>query len=182
GYDFGGPVIPHKNNLFFYWSQEWSRIRTSSTTVATVPTALARQGNFSEYCAAHDANPQSGPPCPTVPAYLNGVDGLVAGQRFPNNTIPSDLWSSNGSAFVQAMAKPTNAALGSNFAQEIGSPSNDRKETIKIDYNADSIKSHIAVALRHYTQDALPSWGTSGSSQLLQISPVFPERGATVDV
>src|SRR5207249_1980502 len=91
GYDFGGPVIPHKNKLFFFWSQEWSRIRTSSTTVATVPTGTARQGNFSEYCAAHDANPQSGPPCPTVPAYLNGVDGLVAGQRFPNNTIPSDL-------------------------------------------------------------------------------------------
>ncbi|PYV21147.1 MAG: hypothetical protein DMG27_21395, partial [Acidobacteria bacterium] len=61
-------------------------------------------------------------------------------------------------------------------------PSNDRKETIKIDYNADSIKSHLGVTLRHYTQDALPSWGTSGSSQLLQISPVFPERGATVDL
>src|SRR3989475_404542 len=128
---------------------------------------IVTTGYMPEYCAAHDANPQSGPPCPTVPAYLNGVDGLVAGQRFPSNTIPSGLWSSNGSAFVQAMAQPSNAALGSNFAQEIGSPSNDRKETIKIDYNADSIKSHLAVTLRHYTQDALPSWGTSGSSQLL---------------
>src|SRR5205823_10672432 len=28
----------------------------------------------------------------------------------------------------------------------------------------------------------LPSWRTSGGSQLLQISPVFPERGATVDL
>jgi len=28
----------------------------------------------------------------------------------------------------------------------------------------------------------LPSWGTSGSSQLLQIHPEFPERGATVDL
>jgi Carboxypeptidase regulatory-like domain len=174
GYNFGGPVIPHKNKLFFYWSQEWSRIRTTATTTATVATALARQGDFSEYCAA-------GLPCPTVPAYLNGVDGLVAGQRFPNDQIPRGLWSPNGAAFVQAMAMPTHAGLGTNFRQEIGSPSNDRKETIKVDYNMEGIKSHLAVALRHYTQDALPSWGTSGSSQLLQISPVFPERGATVD-
>ncbi|PYV01089.1 MAG: hypothetical protein DMG26_14315 [Acidobacteria bacterium] len=111
GYDFGGPVIPHKNNLFFYWSQEWSRIRTSSTTVATVPTALARQGNFSEYCAA-------GLPCPKVPAYLDGVDGLVAGQLFPNDTIPQALWSPNGAGFVQAMAAPTISAIGTNFRPE----------------------------------------------------------------
>ena len=174
GYNVGGPVIPRKNKLFFYWSQEWSRVRTTATTTATVPTALARQGDFSEYCAA-------GLPCPVVPSYLNGVEGLVAGQRFPNNQVPRDLWSSNGAAFVQGMAAPTHGGLGNNFRQEIGSPSNDRKETVKIDYNLDSIKSHLAVALRHYTQDAVPSWGTSGSSQLLQISPVFPERGATVD-
>lgn len=175
GYDVGGPVVPHKNKLFFFWSQEWGRIRTSSTTVATVPTALARTGNFSEYCAA-------ALPCPKVPAYLNGIDGLVAGQPFPNNTIPSNLFSSNGAAFVGLMAKPTNTALGSNFASEISSPSNERKETVKVDYEIEPIKSHLAVALRHYTQDALPSWGTSGSSQLLQINPVFPERGATADL
>src|SRR5437660_752771 len=30
-------------------------------------------------------------------------------------------------------------------------------------------------------REAFPSWRTSCCSQLLQISPVFPERGATVD-
>src|SRR5439155_720611 len=124
----------------------------------------------------------AGKSCPTVPAYLNGIDGLVAGQPFPNNTVPSALWSANGTAFVQMMAAPTTSGLATNFSQEIPSPQNDRKETIKVDANLDGIKSHLAVALRHYTQDALPSWGTSGSSQLLQIHPVFPERGATVDL
>jgi carboxypeptidase family protein len=205
GYDVGGPIIPHKNKLFFFWSQEWSRIRTSSTTVATVPTLQARQGNFSDYCAA-------GLPCPVVPRYLNGVDGLVfvppppppqpdprpgicAAATVPTpgcfssggqvNVIPSGptpIISPNGAAFLQAMAAPTiSGVLGNNFRQEIGSPSNDRKETIKVDYEMENVKSHLAVALRHYTQDALPSWGTSGSSQLLQISPIFPERGGTVD-
>ena len=187
GYNFGGPVIPKSSEkkLFFFWSQEWNRIRTTGTTVATVPSALARTGNFSEYC-------NFGLPCPIVPAYLDGVGGLVAGQPFPNDTIPQSVWSPNGAAFVQMMAAPTitcpatgctsASQLGSNFIQEIRSPSNDRKETLKVDYEMEKIKSHLAVALRHYTQDALPSWGTSGSSQLLQIGPVFPERGATVDL
>jgi hypothetical protein len=175
GYNFGGPVIPHKNKLFFFWSQEWSRIRTTGTSTATVPDALARQGNFSDYCSA-------GLACPTVPAYLNGMDGLVAGQPFPNNTIPQSLWSSNGAALVQTMATPTTSGLATNWVREIPSPSNERKETIKVDYELERIKSHLAVALRHYTQNALPSWGTSGSSQLLQIGPVFPERGGTLDL
>lgn len=175
GYNVGGPVIPHHEKLYFFWSQEWGRIRTSSTTTASVPTVLARSGNFSEYCAA-------GLQCPKVPAYLNGVDGLVAGQPFPNNTIPQSLFSPNGSAMVDLSAMPTVGGVGTNFAEQIPSPQNERKETLKVDYNADSIKSHVAVTLRHYTQDALPSWGTSGSSQLLQIHPLFPERGGTVDL
>jgi len=175
GYNIGGPVIPHKDKVFFFWSQEWGRIRTSSTDVTTVPTVLARQGNFSEYCAAKL-------PCPTVPAYLNGVNGLVAGQPFPNDTIPQSLWSPNGSAMLDLSAMPTTSGVGTNFSQQIPSPQNERKETLKVDADLDHIKSHLAVTLRHYTQDALPSWGTSGSSQLLQINPLFPERGATADL
>jgi hypothetical protein len=175
GYTFGGPVIPHHDKLFFFWSQEWSRIRTSSTTTATVPTALNRAGDFSDACAA-------GLPCPKVPAYLNGVDGLVAGQPFPGNTIPQSLFSPNGSSMLLAMAAPTRSGLGTNFSKQIPSPQNENRYSIKVDYQIDKIKSHLAVALRHYYQEALPSWGTSGSSELLQIYPTFPERGATADL
>jgi hypothetical protein len=172
GYDIGGPVLPHRNKLFFFWSQEWARRRTTSTYVTNVPSNLARTGNLSEYCAA-------GLPCPTVPAYLNGVDGLVAGQPFPQDTIPANLFSRNGSAFVQAMAVPTQPGLASNFIQQLGSPANERKEALKIDYIVDRIKSHLTVALRHYTQEDLYA---TGSSELLWINPLFPQRGATVDL
>ena len=175
GYTIGGPVIPHRNKLFFFWSQSWNRFRTSSTTTATVPTALNRAANFSDACAA-------GLPCPTVPAYLNGVDGLVAGQRFPNDTIPQNLWSPNGSSMVLAMGAPTSSGTGTNFSKEFPAPQNQSAYSIKVDWQIDKIKSHLAVALRHYYQETLPSWGTSGSSQLLQIFPTFPERGGTLDL
>jgi hypothetical protein len=179
GYTFGGPVIPHHDKLFFFWNQEWSRERTSSVETATVPTDLARTGNFSEYCAAG-----SKLPCPTVPAYLNGVDGLVAGQHFPNNTIPQNLFSPNGTAMALLMAPPTTSGTGTNWVQNVPSPSNESRYSIKVDYQIDKIKSHLAVALRHYYQDTLPSWGTAGNgtNALLQIYPTFPERGGTFDL
>ena len=113
----------------------------------------------------------------------------MAGQRFPNNQVPRDLWSSNGAAFVQGMAAPTHGGLGNNFRQEIGSPSNDRKETVKIDYNLDSIKSHLAVALRQHRERSLlsdrngrvpllPAWLTPGFAKLnsSQLLAYFRER------
>ncbi len=177
GYTFGGPIIPHHDKLFFFWSQEWSRIRTSGVGTATVPTDLNRQGDFSDACAA-------GLPCPVVPTYLNGVDGLVAGQHFPNNTIPQSLWSPNGAAMVLAMAPPTTSGTGTNWVQNVPSPANESRYSIKVDWQIDKIKSHLAVALRHYYQDTLPSWGTAGNgtNALLQIYPTFPERGGTVDL
>ncbi len=175
GYNIGGPVIPHKNNLFFFWSQEWSRSRSSGTDTESYPSALVRTGDFSEYCAA-------GLPCPVVPRYLNGVtvggNTLVAGSPFPGNKIDPSLFSLNGSAFVNALPPPNLPGLGTNWSKDLPSPANERKETIKIDYNMEKIKSHLAVALRHYTQDAFGDWG---SIQLDNWEIQLPSRGATAD-
>jgi hypothetical protein len=119
GFSIGGPVIPKKHNLYFYLSEEWQREVTGNTEVATVPTAADRAGDLTAYCAVFGASV-----CPVVPAYLNGVDGLVyvpppppptpdprhaicaaatgpTAGCFPGNVIPSSLFSANGSAMVQ---------------------------------------------------------------------------------
>ena len=173
GYTIGGPVIPHKRKLFFFFSQEWTRWPNSYTYTATVPTELARQGDFSEYCP--------GSACPKVPAYLNGVGGLVAGQAFPNNKIPQSFWSSNGAAFVSAMAKPTASGIANNFASQIPNPQYNRTESLKVDVQLERIKSHLAVSLRHFRSDSFDDGG-SAASRLLNWNIQLPERGATVDL
>jgi Carboxypeptidase regulatory-like domain len=175
GYAFGGPLIPRKKKLFFYWSQEWTRIASSYTLTATVPSLLARQGNFSEYCAANLAG------CPTVPAYLANTNGLgPAGSRFPNDTVPQTLWSPNGAAFVGVMAIPNQAGLSNNSIQQIPQPNTIRTETVKVDSQFDSIKSHLAVSLRHYRADNFDD-GFAGSSRLMNWNIQLPERGGTID-
>lgn len=48
GYSIGGPVL--KNKLFFFWNQEYYRqyVPLGNTIQAYVPTALERQGDFSQ--------------------------------------------------------------------------------------------------------------------------------------
>jgi len=175
GYSFGGPVIPGKKKLFFYWSQEWTRIASSYTLTATVPSELARHGNFSEYCAANDAA------CPKVPSYLANTNGLgVTGSNFPNDTIPQSLWSPNGAAFVGVMALPNQPGLSNNSIQQIPQPNTIRTETVKFDSQFDSIKSHLSVSLRHYRADNFDD-GFAGSSRLMNWNIQLPERGGTID-
>ena len=120
GFSVGGPIIPKSHKLYFYVSEEWNREVTGNTEVGTVPTAADRAGDLNGYCQVFTGS------CPTVPAYLNGVDGLTyvapppppapdprpgacaasggtAAGCFPGNVIPQSLMSSNGQAMVSHM-------------------------------------------------------------------------------
>ena len=81
GYSIGGPIV--KNKLFFFWNQEYYRqyVPLGNTIRAYVPTALERQGDFSQSVRPDtDAN---GNPI-TVPIEISGP-GVV------NNVIHRDL-------------------------------------------------------------------------------------------
>jgi hypothetical protein len=74
GYSFGGPVIipglynPEQKRLFFFWNQEFQRRKDPvGERRATVPTALERQGDFSQ---SVDAN---GQPYPFIRDYSTGL-------------------------------------------------------------------------------------------------------------
>lgn len=54
GLSMGGPVrIPHlydgRRKTFFYYSQEWYKQNSENTSPSTVPTALERTGNFTDF-------------------------------------------------------------------------------------------------------------------------------------
>ncbi|MGH8399021.1 MAG: hypothetical protein ACRETA_12385, partial [Gammaproteobacteria bacterium] len=186
GFTIGGPVIPKHRKLFFFWSEEWQRLVTGNTEVGTVPTADDRAGDLSGYCAVFTGN------CPTVPAYLSGVDGLTAGHPFPNDTIPSNLFSANGSAMAAHMwlmpNTVTHPALtgdtmegGNNIIYNYNTPDNTREDDIKIDYNVNE-KNHLAVTLRHFADTESSPTGSGGASALLDQGYLFPSRGGTVDL
>jgi len=130
GFNVSGPVtIPGKFNknrekLFFLFAQEYVRRRFVDTSTQRVPTALMRNGNFSElsapsifYSAARVINdPQSNTP-------------------FAGNIIPASRLSANGIAFLRTYPQPNGSYGNNNFFQQRGGWQNQRKDTISVDYN-----------------------------------------------
>jgi hypothetical protein len=185
GGTFGGTVPGTHKKLFFFYSEDITRQPGASPNNVIVPSALAHQGNFSEYCAAGIA-------CPTVPAFLAGKTDpntgqtLVLGKPFPNDTIAKTFWSANGTAFMGVFPMP-NIASGTvangqdNYYYLSQGPSNNHTESLKVDYAIDPWKSHLAVSLRHYRSNSF-SGNFGGSPQLLDWNIQEPERGATIDL
>ncbi len=134
GGTLGGPIIPTKKwreKLFFFVGEDWTRDRNTDTQTQAVPTALMRQGNFSEllspnpwYSARVIYDPKS---CPTV--------GAASCVPVPNNIIPTSQLSPNGIGILSAypIATPNYLQGTQNWIAQAAHPYNQRKDTLNID-------------------------------------------------
>jgi hypothetical protein len=130
---FSGPIyIPkvfnrNKNKLFFSWGEEWVRQLTDSLSLGVVPSALMRQGNFSELL--------------TPSIYYNTAKVLkdASGNPYPGNIIPISQQSPNGMAIINAIPKPIPGFLNSsnqNWYYDYPSVyTHQRKDTPGFDWN-----------------------------------------------
>lgn len=160
GYSIGGPVVIPKtfntgrNKIFFFVSQEWVWYRKEQTTVAIVPTALMRKGDFSELLSA--SNPFFG--------RVRTVKDPASGLLFPGNVVPASLRSRNGMAFMNAFPLPTPGFQQgtNNWIKTLPNPITNRKDTLRFDYYLGS--SRISFSGNHYGyREDQPFSGTFGS-------------------
>ncbi len=141
GYTIGGPIV--KNKTFFFWSQEWRRIRAGSTiTQPAIPVAM-RTGDFSGSSTVILDH--------TQPVVLpDGSDGFVP---FVNNTVPVALQDPNGLILGQAdLLFPLPNAAGNNFSAAPSLPADDRQEILRVDHNFSDKMS----LMFHYLRDDVP--------------------------
>src|SRR2546425_6425585 len=98
-YNIGGPVyIPGKFNrnrekLFFFWSQEFWPQKASGTYRITTPTAVERNGDFSQTL---DVNNR----------LIQIKDPFNNGAPFPGNQIPANRIDKNGQALLKLFPIP----------------------------------------------------------------------------
>ncbi len=154
GWNLNGPVyIPHlfnqdRNKLFFLVGQEYLRYNNDDTVFRRVPTALMRNGDFSELLA------------PNI--FYGGTNKIVSpktGQPYARNVIlPADL-SANGLALLRAFPDPNAAGATYNWVDSATEKQTQRKDTIVIDfipYEAHHIR--FTVLNYNYT-DYTPHYG-----------------------
>lgn len=140
GFSVGGPVwaprVPVLKNLrdkfFFFVNEDWIRYRFAATQTMAVPTALMRQGNFSELLSDnpwYKTGTQIYEPgtCPKA-----GASTCVA---YPGNVIPTADLSANGIGILSSYPAPTPGFLSGtqNYSGSLPNPENQRKGQINGD-------------------------------------------------
>jgi hypothetical protein len=176
GYTFGGPVSfpgfnEDKTKLFFFWSQEFQR-RTNPPSLhqTTVPTALERQGDFSQSVDS------SGNPFPYIRDFTTGLpcgaadtsgcfqDGGVLGR------IPANRLYAPGLAALNIFPQPNfSGGSGLNFTSQVPDQSPRREDLLRMDFQATNnwrITGRYMKNKEDITQAYGTTWAGNGSDQL----------------
>ncbi|MBV8730997.1 MAG: carboxypeptidase regulatory-like domain-containing protein, partial [Acidobacteriia bacterium] len=179
GYNIGGPIyIPKlfnrdKQKLFFFISQEWNRqITPNAPRQITVPTALERQGNFSQ------TRDSAG-----VPVIIKDP---ATGQPFPNNIIPANRFNPLGQAILNYLPMPNVFGNPSfNYQSQVPSVSPQFDEVYRVDYNINPKWRLFGRAMRSHNTQNNP-YGRGDSANVLALSalpaPTFAWPDVTVNL
>ena len=103
----GGPV--RRNQTFFFADYQGQRQTIGRTIISTVPTALQRQGIFTE--AISGRVPAIYDPATTTPV----PGGNPARSQFANNTIPASRFDPVARNLLQRYPLPTSAGTANNY-------------------------------------------------------------------
>ncbi len=174
GYSVGGPVfIPRhfnrdRNKLFFFWSQEFTRIKQDyGTKLVNTPTALERSGDFSKSYNVNGA--------------LITVKDPQTGQQFPGNVIPKNRINSLGASILAFYPLPNYTdpdpknLYRRNFRSVYSGNTPRRNDIIRTDWNA---RASLQIYYRYGrdTDNTMVPWGGKAGSINYLISPVYVER------
>lgn len=173
GYTIGGPVfipklLPHlRQRLFFFWSEEWQeQLAPTAVKNVEVPTALERQGNFSQ---SLDKN---GKPLTIYQPNTNSP--------FPGNIIPQSMFYGPGQALMNLMPLPNTSGTGYNYSSQVSEQLPRREDLLRMDYNA---TQNIRI-FGHWIHNAEPVQYVYGAFVLGETIPLdkiqIPEPGQSV--
>ena len=132
-YTIGGPIfVPHhmnsnKTKLFFFWSQEYTgQYVTGGSQTKYTPTALERQGNFSQSLQNNGT--------------LTAITDPTTGAPFPGNIIPANRITSLGQAMLNFFPLPNFVGSGSqanivNYVEAASATHPRRNDVLRVDIN-----------------------------------------------
>lgn len=166
GYNFNGPVTfpgfnKSRTHLFFLFGQEYIRFNNEDTVFQKVPTALMRQGNFSELQSSN--------------IFYSGTNTQVFNPNtrtaYVGNIIPASDLSSNGIGLLNAFPTPNAAGSNYNWADAATERQTQRKDTYVIDYiPADAHRLRFTVLNYNYT-DYSPHYGNFNRNPRIFLRP-----------
>jgi hypothetical protein len=160
GFAAGGPIW--KDKIFIFGDYQALRQKQPKDTgFYSVPTALMRQGNFSELLGQNvTSNPGTftsatgcPAPAPGAPVILGAIYDPTTCQPFPGNIIPAGRINSAGQNYLNAFNTPTRSGILNNYFAVRNSIQNFNDFDVRLDYH---ISQKDSVFVRYsYGQDNL---------------------------
>ncbi len=171
GFTIAGPVIiPHlyngKDRTFFQFSLDFAKQANTNTNIGTVPTALEKTGNFSDFV---DSNGK------LIPIY-----DPQTGLPFPGNIIPQARFSSLSTSILPNIPDPDRSGVNSNknFVPN-AFPNVDHNFGFTIDHNITAKQSiHYAEWRNSFTSTGFDNAPIVGIDNPLQSAKNNPALGS----
>ena len=137
GFQIDGPFVFPKlydghNKTFFMAAYEGVRGEASTSPIITVPTALMRQGNFSEISTA--------------------IRNPLTGQAYPGNIIPASQMSPTAQRVLQYYPLPNRPGLASNLQTTVPNTDNVDQLLVRVDQN---LGNKVRLSVRYNWHDSV---------------------------
>jgi hypothetical protein len=146
----GGPI--RRNRLFFFSDYQRQRQAIERTVISTVPTALQREGVFTE--AIGGRVPAIYDPATTRP--VSGTPGESTRNAFPGNAIPLDRMDPIARALLQQYPRPTSEGTANNY-RRVGTERVDHDQfSARLDHRLAGNRDQIFGRLTRFQEAVIP--------------------------
>jgi len=145
----GGPV--QRDRTFFFADYQGQRQTIGRTVTSTVPTALQRQGIFTETIGTRV--PLIYDPATTQPG---GASGTATRTQFPGNTIPADRMDPVAVRLLGRYPLPTSSGTANNY-RRVGDETVDQDQfSVRLDHRLPSNRDQIFGRLTRFRENFIP--------------------------
>jgi hypothetical protein len=137
----GGPI--RQDRIFFFVDYQGQRQTIGRTVISTVPTALQRQGVFTEAIGGR------------VPAIYDPATGTTGRSQFPGNAIPSGRIDPVARALLQRYPLPTSAGTANNYRRTDNETVDQDQFSFRID-NQITSSDRVFARLTRFRENFVP--------------------------